>query len=100
MIKHIVMWKFKEFAEGKSCEENVEIVRNALYALVGVIGEIKNMELGTDISHTDASMDLVLLTEFECAEDLKKYAVHPEHVKVADYVKKVTDTRVVLDYNM
>lgn len=100
MVKHIVMWKFKDSAEGKSREENIETVREGLYALVGIIGEIKKMELGTDISNTDASMDLALTTEFESLEDLKKYAVHPEHVKVADYVKKVTLTRVVLDYNI
>ncbi len=100
MVRHIVMWKFKDSAEGKSREENIEIVRDGLYSLVGIIDEIKKMELGADISHTDASMDLALLTEFESVEDLKKYAVHPEHVKVADYVKKVTLTRVVLDYNI
>ena len=100
MVKHIVMWKFKDSAEGKSREENMRIVEESLYALVGIIGEIKKMEIGSDLSHTAASMDLVLLTEFESSEELKKYAVHPEHVKVAEYVKKVTDTRVVLDYNM
>ena len=100
MVQHIVMWKFKDSAEGKSREENMRIVSKSLYSLVGVIGEIKKMEIGEDVSRTDASMDLVLVTEFESTEALRSYAVHPEHVKVADYVKKVTETRKVLDYNM
>ena len=100
MVRHIVMWKFKESAEGKDKAENIEIVRDSLYALTDIIKEIKKMELGIDVSHTDASMDLVLLTEFESAEDLRAYAVHPEHVKVAGYVKKVVESRVVLDYDM
>ena len=100
MVKHIVMWKFKDSAEGKTKEENMAFVKDSLYALVGVIDEIKKMEIGIDITHSDMSMDLVLLTEFETVEAMKAYAVHPEHVKVAAYIKKVTESRVVLDYNM
>ncbi len=100
MVKHIVMWKFKEIAEGKSKEENMAFVRDSLYALRGVIDEIKNMEVGIDITRSDASMDLALITEFESVETMKVYAVHPEHVKVAGYIRKVTESRVVLDYNM
>ena len=100
MVKHIVMWKFKDSAEGKTREENIALVRDSLYALVGVIDEIKKMEIGADISHTDMSMDMVLLTEFEDVEAMKRYAVHPEHVKVSTYVRKVIESRVVLDYNI
>ena len=94
------MWKFKDSAEGKTKEENMAFVKDSLYALVGVIDEIKKMEIGIDITHSDMSMDLVLLTEFETVEAMKAYAVHPEHVKVSTYVRKVIETRVVLDYNM
>ena len=97
MIRHVVMWKFKELAEGKSKLENMEAVRDSLYALMPVIAEIKRMEIGFDVKHTDASMDLMLLTEFDTLDTLQTYAVHPAHLAVADYVRKVTDSRVVLD---
>ena len=100
MVKHIVMWKFKENAEGKTKEENMAFVRDSLYALRGVIDEIKSMEIGIDVTHSDMSMDLALITEFESVETMKAYAVHPEHVKVSTYVRKVIESRVVLDYNM
>ena len=100
MVKHIVMWKFKDNAEGKTKEENMAFVKDSLYALVGVIDEIKKMEIGMDVTHSDMSMDLVLLTEFESVDTMKAYAVHPEHVKVSTYVRKVIESRVVLDYNM
>ena len=98
MIKHIVMWKFRPEAEGKSKRENMEIVRDSLYALVPIIPEIKKMEVGFDLSGTDASADLCLITEFESLETLKIYAEHPEHLKVGGYVRKVVETRTVLDY--
>ena len=97
MIRHIVMWKFKETAEGNTKEENMRIVKESLFSLVGVIDEIKKMEIGVDLMHTAASMDLALITEFDTLDTLHTYAVHPEHVKVADFVRKVTETRVVLD---
>lgn len=97
MIRHVVMWKFKENAEGKSKKENMEWVREHLYALVPIISEIKKMEIGFDITGSDMSMDLMLLTEFDSVEDMKKYAVHPEHLKVSKYVCSVVETRVVLD---
>ena len=97
MIRHIVMWKFKESAEGNTKEENIRIVSESLFSLVGVIDEIKKMEIGVDLMHTAASMDLALITEFETLDTLHTYAVHPEHLAVAEFMKKVTESRVVLD---
>jgi hypothetical protein len=45
MIKHIVMWNFKNEGEGKTREENMAIVRDRLYALLPIIPEIKKMEI-------------------------------------------------------
>ena len=98
MIKHIVMWRFKDLAEGKSKRENMEIVKESLYALVPQIPEIKMMEIGFDVSGTDASADICLVTEFESLDTLKIYAEHPKHLAVASYVRKVADSRTVIDY--
>ena len=97
MIRHVVMWRLKTEAEGKSKQENMELIKDSLYALVPVISEIKKMEIGFDVKHTDMSMDLLLLTEFDSLDALAIYANHPEHLKVAEYVRKVIETRVVLD---
>ena len=97
MIRHVVMWKLKESGEGKTKKENMEWIRDHLYALTSVIPEIKKMEIGFDLMGTEMSMDLMLLTEFESVEEMKRYAEHPEHLKVSAYVRKVIETRVVLD---
>ena len=97
MIRHVVMWKLRDEAEGKTKEENMAIIREQLLALCPIIPEIRRMEIGFDVMHTDASMDLLLLTEFDSLSDLKYYADHPEHLKVAAYVRRVVETRVVLD---
>ena len=97
MIRHVVMWKFKEVGEGKTKAENLDIVRDKLFALLPIIPELKKMEIGKDVSHTDMSYDLILITEFENLDDLHTYAVHPEHLKVSGYVRSVVESRVVLD---
>ena len=97
MIRHVVMWNFKEEAEGNTRLQNMEKVRDALYALVPKIPEIKKMEIGFDEKHTEASMDLMLLTEFDSMEALAIYADHPDHLAVAGFVRAVTEKRVVLD---
>jgi len=97
MIRHVVMWRFKKVGEGRTKQENMEIVKERLYALPAIIPEIKRMEIGFDITGGDVSMDLMLLTEFESVEAMKIYAEHPEHLKVSKYVKSVVETRVVLD---
>ena len=93
MVKHVVMWKFKE--ENK--EANMKKARELLLALPPVISEIKKMEVHLDVLHTAASMDVMLETEFLTVEDLGIYAVHPEHLKVVEFIKGVVETRVVLD---
>ena len=97
MIRHVVMWRFKDSAEGKTRLENMERVREDLYSLVPIIPEIQKMEIGFDVSKTDMSMDLMLLTEFDSPEALKIYATHSEHLKVGQYIRSVTESRVVLD---
>ena len=93
MIKHVVMWKFKE----ENREENMQKAREMLLALPPVISEIKKMKVYFDVKHTDASADVMLDTEFLSLDDLNTYAVHPEHLKVAEFVKSVVSSRVVLD---
>ncbi len=100
MIKHIVMWKFKDEAEGRSKQENMELVRDRLYALVPIIPEIKKMEIGFDFSKTPMSYDMMLYTEFESKDDLDVYAVDKDHGKVKVIVAATTEARVVLDYEV
>ena len=97
MVKHIVMWKLKDFAEGKSKDENIKFIKAELENLVNLIPQIKFLEVGKNIL-PDADYDAVLYSEFESPEDLEIYQNHPEHKKVAAYVSKVRDGRTSGDY--
>ena len=97
MIRHVVMWKFKESAEGRSRRENMELVKERLLALPALIPQIKRLEVGFDFKGSEFSSDLMLLTEFDSREDLESYIVHPDHQKVGPIVRSVTEARMSHD---
>ena len=97
MIRHVVMWKFKETAEGRTRRENMELVRERLLGLPALIPTIKRLEVGFDLRGTDSSYDVMLLTEFETLADLEAYIVHPDHQAVGPIVSPVVEARAVVD---
>ncbi len=92
------MWKLKEFAEGNSKEKNALIMKERLEALKNEIPEIKTLEVGINFISSQASFDVVLYSEFETKEALDIYAKHPSHLKVGEFVTKIREERVVVDY--
>ena len=94
MIKHIVLFKFKD--------ENKEVfmkqAKQELENLVGKIEELKGMEIGINYLVDDKMPDLSLTSTFENKEGLKIYATHPEHLKVVDLIRPMAIGRWVVDY--
>lgn len=100
MIKHIVMWKLKESAEGNSKLENAKIIKNGLEDLQGKIDALKFIEVGININESAQAYDLVLYSEFNSQKDLDTYQNHPQHLKVAEFIGKVKAERIVADYQV
>jgi hypothetical protein len=98
MLKHIVMWKLKDFAQGATKKENAQKIKSQLEELRNKIKEIKFLEVGININDSADSYDIVLYSEFDSLEDLKTYQNHPEHIRVGDFVGEVRLERKVADY--
>lgn len=98
MIKHIVMWKLKEFAEGQKKSENAGIIKTRLEALKNKIEQIKFIEVGINLNQSEQAYDAVLYSEFSNLDDLDIYKNHPEHLKISKFVSMVRESRVVADY--
>jgi hypothetical protein len=98
MMKHIVMFKLKEWAEGSDKAANTKKLKAKLEVLPAKIGDIRFFEVGINFIEAAAAYDLVLVSEFESKEALYSYQKHPEHVKVADFVGKTCESRIVVDY--
>jgi len=98
MVKHIVMWKLKDFAEGANKKDNALKIKESLDLLKSKIKEVKFLEVGISISDAVDFYDIVLISEFKDIRDLESYQKHPEHVKAAGFIGKVRLERKVVDY--
>ena len=98
MIKHIVCFKLKEFAEGASKQENAREIKQQIESLPGKIPQIKRAEVGINFVTAPVAYDLALYAEFANREDLDTYVKHPEHVKVGQYIVPRNEQVVVVDY--
>lgn len=98
MVKHIVMWKLKEEALGKSKGHNAEKIKELLEALDNDIDGLLNIEVGVNICDSDQSFDVVLYSEFENQKSLDDYQKHPKHLEVGAFIVEVREDRVVVDY--
>ena len=98
MIKHIVVWRFKDEALGATKAENLARARVAIEALRELVPQVRHLEVGVDIRADHDPSDLVIYSEFDSLEDLQAYQTHPEHVKVAQLIGEMRETRSVVDY--
>ncbi len=93
MVKHIVMYNFKQ---GVDKEEAIRITRDALTPLVGKIPGLTHLE----VQLTFSGMDYALYSEFESREALENYAEHPLHIAAKNKFFHFIDSRVAADYEL
>ncbi len=94
MIKHIVAWDFPE--EQKS--ENIAKLKALLEELPTLISEIETYEVGINIKDSENAKDMILISGFKDQAALDRYAVHPEHQRVVQELRKVATKTVVVDF--
>ena len=99
MVKHIVMFKLKETL---SAEEKMDVMnrfKTAIEALPATIDVIRKVFVGLNINGAE-TWDICLESEFDTLEDVKAYAVHPDHVAAAGILKDAKLDRACVDYEM
>ena len=94
MVVHIVMFQFQN--ENKAA--NIAKAKEMLENLMGAVPSLRSMEVGENFAAEDRAMDLSIITTFDDKEGLQAYAVHPEHVKVVEFIKSVVEYSKVVDY--
>src|SRR5690554_6624919 len=99
MVRHIVLFKLADEAEGRSKAENALIIKERLEELKNTIPVIRKIEVKINLSEASAdNHDVILKSEFDTLEDVRTYAVHPEHIKVGEFIAKVRTSRAAIDY--
>ncbi len=99
MIRHVVSWKLAATDEAVRAEQAAAIA-SGLQSLPASIPEILSLEVGTNVLNPGANFDLVLIADYEDADALARYQVHPEHKKVASYIQSVVAERSSVDFEV
>ena len=100
MVKHVILWNLKDEYDAEEKARIKKDIKESLEALVGKIPGLLEMKINIE-GLPSSTADLMLDSTFESAEAVKGYAVHPEHVAVADgKVRPFTATRACLDYEI
>lgn len=100
MVKHIILWQLKD---GLTAEEKEAVKAGMKEGLEGLAGKIPGLlEIKVQIrALASSNAEVMLDTTFTDEEALKAYAIHPEHVAVADgKVRPFTKTRMCLDFEI
>lgn len=92
------MWTIKESHNGKDKVNLLSEMQQKLLDLKSKITELQSIEVGINGLNAEKNHDLVLITEFNNADDLATYATHPEHLKVVDFVKEISTGRAAVDF--
>jgi hypothetical protein len=92
------MFKLKEFGSDDIKKQTLTELKKIINELQGKIPEIVFIEAGINISPRENAYDIVLTSDFKTEEDLKKYSIHPEHIKLVEFLKEIKLSSVVVDY--
>ena len=100
MVKHIVMFKLKEFASPADKTTKMQEIKTRLEALIDKIDVLRKIEVHFNCN-PEETWDIILETELDTLADVSTYANHPEHVAVAKgIIGPVKADRACVDYEI
>jgi hypothetical protein len=97
MVKHIVLFKFKEFVTPEEKSKKLNQIKLGLLNLKTIIKELQSIEVGIN-QNPNEQYDIALTTTHASMEDLHAYAIHPDHLAVSKIIREVLESRACVDY--
>lgn len=94
MIRHIVFFKFKL----STADVEIRKLEGRLGALPGKIPEIREYEMGRDVTGSERAFDFALVSSFDDVDSLRKYIAHPEHQEVLKLVNEICSSIKSVDF--
>lgn len=96
MVKHIIIWNFKEDLTAADKARYAAEIKAGLEGLMGRIDGLAEIKVYTE-GLPSSNGDLMLDSTFVSKEALEGYQSNPEHLKVAAIVRSVTAHRSCFD---
>lgn len=101
MVKHMILWTLNPALTEEEKQTVKADIKTGLEGLVGKVPGLLDVTVHIDGRLASSNADLLLDSTLESEEALKGYAVHPEHVAVANTkVRPYTVQRSCLDFEV
>jgi hypothetical protein len=94
MLTHIVIWKYRADVSQDIRAEHVALLRR----LASVIPDVKSLAVGFDTLLLPRSYDTGLVATFVDRAGLDVYTVHPEHIKVVEFGRTISEQVASVDF--
>lgn len=101
MVKHIILWKLKDELSEQEKASVKQAAKQGLESLVGKVPGLIECKLIIDGRLDSSNADMMLDSTLDSPEALDGYAIHPDHVEVANtLIRPFTCVRTCLDYEL
>lgn len=98
MLRHIIMFKLKEFANKTEHQKAAEILKAKIESLKTQISVIKKLEVGINVVELPWAYDIVLTIDLKNLHDLEIYKNHPAHQELIQFNKQYSVAKSSVDY--
>jgi hypothetical protein len=100
MIRHMVMWRLHDQAQGADKAANLAKAKDVLLSCAQVVPGIRTFEVATATPGMDCTHDLVLHMLVDDAQVLAAYQKHPQHQAIKPFMQAVVLERCCMDFTL
>lgn len=100
MIRHIVLWKLKDHAEGADRAANLLKMQALLESCADLVPGILHFTVATAKPGFEATYDILLDSTFASKADLDAYQTHPTHAAMKPFVGAIRQERQCMDFEV
>lgn len=98
-LRHVVTWKLSGETRQARDEQAAEIIA-ALTPLVDTVPSVRAISAHRNELFDGDNWDVTLIADFDDADGLAAYVVHPEHVAAGAVIKRHAVGRVATDFSV
>lgn len=99
MYKHLVLWKLKPEAHGRTKAENAQLIKDKIESLQHSIPEIEFVDIGINMGNYGASFyDVGMFITFKNEVDFLKYIKYKSHDEAVAFIQSVMEAEEIVDF--
>lgn len=99
MIKHVTLWKLKDFACGNDKETNYQITKKMTVDLLKDFPKMIDAEVHRGFTVGNTRYDMCKIFTFANKEDLNEFLKSPVHDQYKKFNGEIREGNAVIDYD-